>query len=145
MEIKTMKRTSKEFWNWFHEERWNVPFKERDAWEHEAMMEWWNELEVGDHANICHWSDISPVTVVKRTAKTITVRYDKATLNPEWKPEWEVGGFSAVCTNIAEQKWIIEEDPNGREETFRLRKCGWRNKADEKLYPEWKKFYDYNF
>ena len=55
------------------------------------------------------------------------------------------GISSALCTDIAEQKWIIEEDPNGREETFRLRKCGWRNKADEKLYPEWKKFYDYNF
>lgn len=140
-----MKRTSKEFWNWYHEEKWNVPIRERDEWEYKAKMDWWNELEVGDHAHICHWSDVSPVTVVKRTAKTITVRYDKATRNPNWKPEWEAGGFSAVCTNIDEQEWIIEEDENGKTETFRLRNVGWRNSADEKLYPEWAKYYDYNF
>lgn len=140
-----MKRTSKEFWKWYHEERWNVPLAERDEWEYNAYMEWLNELEVGDHAHICHWSDVSPVTVIKRTAKTITVRYDKATRDPEWKPEFEVGGFSAHCTNNDEQKWIIEEDPNGRTDTFRLRKVGWRNAADEKLYPGWMKRYDYNF
>lgn len=140
-----MKRTSREFWDWFHKEKWNVHFTERGAWEHNALMEWWNELEVGDHAHINHWSDVSPVTVVKRTAKTITVRYDKATRDPNWKPEFIVGGFSAHCTNNDEQKWIIEEDENGRTETFRLRKIGWRNSCDEKLYPEWAMHYDYNF
>ena len=140
-----MKRTTEEFTKWYHEAKWYIPSKERDEWELKATIEWLNELEVGDHAHICHWSDVSPVTVVKRTAKTITVRHDKATRDPNWKPEWELGGFSAVCTNIDDQKWIIEEDPNGREETFRLRKYGWRNKADEKLFPEWKKYFDYNF
>ncbi len=140
-----MKRTSKEFFDWYYEARWDIPYEERSAWEHQAFMDWWNELEVGDHAHICHWSDVSPVTVVKRTAKTITVRYDKATRDPNWKPEWIPGGFSAICTNIDDQKWIIEEDENGRTETFRLRNVGWRNKADEKLYPEWMKHYDYNF
>lgn len=140
-----MKRTSKEFWNWYHEEKWNIPYQERDAWELNAKIEWWNELEVGDHAHICHWSDISPVTVIKRTKKTITVRYDKATLDPDWKPDFVVGGFSVHCTNNDDQEWIIEEDENGRTETFRLCKFGWRNTAHERLYPEWMKKYDYNF
>ena len=142
-----MKRTSKEFWDWFHEERWNIDFRngKRAAWEHDAMMNWWNELEIGDHAHICHYSDISPVTVIKRTAKTITVRFDNAELDPNWKPEFDIGGFSAHCTNNNDQKWIITENPNGRTETFRLRNVGWRNKSDEKLYPEWMKQYDYNF
>lgn len=142
-----MKRTSREFWDWYHEEKWNIDFRngQRDAWEHNAKMEWWNELEVGDRAHICHWSDVTPVTVIKRTAKTITVRHDKGTLDPNWKPEFVVGGFCAHCTNNDEQKWIIEEDPNGRVETFRLRNVGWRNSADEKLYPEWAMKYDYNF
>lgn len=108
-------------------------------------MEFWNELEVGDHAHICHYSDISPVTVVKRTAKTITVRYDNAKLDSNWKPEFVVGGFSAHCINNDDQKWIITENPNGKTETFRLRNVGWRNSANEKLYPEWMKHYDYNF
>lgn len=140
-----MKRTSKEFWDWYYEERWNKPFEEREAWEHQALLDWWNELEIGDHAHIQHYSDVSPVTVIKRTAKTITVRYDKAELNPDWKPEFEIGGFSAHCTNNDEQQWDITEDPDGRTETFRLRKCGWRNAADEKLLPGWAKHYDYNF
>ena len=140
-----MKRTSKEFFDWLYKARWDVPWEERSEWENKAFLDWWNELEVGDHAHICHWSDVSPVTVIKRTAKTITVRYDKATKDPNWKPEWIPGGFSAICTNNDDQKWIIEEDENGRTETFRLRKIGWRNKAEEKLYPGWAKHYDYNF
>lgn len=140
-----MKRSREEFFKWFQEERWKVSIYERDAWEHQARMEWWNELEVGDHAHICHYSDVSPVTVIKRTAKTITVRYDKAERDPSWTPEWVSGGFAGHCTNQDEQRWIIEEDPDGRTEVFRLRRVGWRNTADEKLYPGWKKFYDYNF
>lgn len=140
-----MKRTSEEFWNWYHEERWNIPATDRDIWQCNAMLEWWNELEVGDHAHICHWSDISPVTVIARTAKTITVRYDNAELDPAWKPDFILGGFSAHCTNNNEQQWIITENPNGKVETFRLRKIGWRNKNNEKLYPGWLKRYDYNF
>ena len=142
-----MKRTSKEFFEQYHTARWNFTgtYDERVEKEHQMFMDWWNELEVGDHAHIQHYSDVSPVTVIKRTAKTITVRYDKAESDPNWKPEFEVGGFSAHCTNNDEQKWIITEDPNGRTDTFRLRKCGWRNSADEKLFPEWAKHYDYNF
>lgn len=140
-----MKRTSKEFFDWYYKARRDIPYDQRGEWENQAFMDWWNELEVGDHAHICHWSDVSPVTVVKRTAKTITVRYDKATRDPNWKPEWIPGGFSAICTNNDEQRWIIEEDENGRTETFRLRKIGWRNRADEKLYPGWMMKYDYNF
>lgn len=142
-----MKRTREEFMKWFHKERWNIDYRngKRDEWERNAWLEWVNELEAGDHAHICHWSDVSPVTVIKRTAKTITVRYDKAELDPNWKPEFVVGGFSAHCTNNDDQQWIITEDLNGRTETFRLRQVGWRNKSDEKLYPEWMKKYDYNF
>lgn len=140
-----MKRTEKEFYDWYNKEKWNIPISERQAWAHKAFYDWHNELEVGDRAHICHYSDISPVTVVRRTAKTITVRYDKASRSPNWKPVWEPGGFSAICTNIDEQEWIIEEDENGRLETFRLRQVGWRNSAEECLAPGWKKYYDYNF
>lgn len=142
-----MKRTSREFWDWFYEERWNIPWQndQRAIWENEQMLKWFDELEVGDHAHVCHYSDISPVTVVARTPKTITVRFDKAERDESWKPEWVAGGFSAICTNIDKQRWNITEDPNGKVEVFRMRKVGWRNRSDEKLYPEWKKYYDYNF
>ena len=111
----------------------------------EAFLAWVDELEVGDHAHVCLWSDVEPVTVIKRTPKSITVRYDKATLKPEWKPEFVVGGFCAHCTNQDTQEWNIEEDGNGTTGVFRRRKAGWYDKSDCRLYPGWKKYYDYNF
>lgn len=102
-------------------------------------------LEVGDRANVCLYTDVNPCTVIRRTAKTITVRYDKGELDPNWKPEIIPGGFCGHCTNQEDQVWILEEDPNGHTETFRRRKNGWYNRSDCRLTPGWKKFYDYNF
>lgn len=123
---------------------WNYE-AERDA----IYTEWLMSMEVGDHAHICHWSDVTPCTVIKKTATTLTVRHDKARQSEKWNPQWEVGGFSAICTNNDDQKdwWIIEEDPDGYVETFRFRKSRNRymNKCDERLYPDWDNYYDYNF
>lgn len=136
---------------WFDE--WNETGK-KPSWDYEEenekiFVDWLMSLEVGDHAHVCCYSDIEPCTVIKKTAMTVTVRYDKATMNGTWKPEFDIGGFCAHCVNNDDQKnaWDIEEDPDGRVETFRFRKSvgGYRNKCDEKLYPEWAKKYDYNF
>lgn len=141
-----MKRTSREFYDALYENRRNVSWREQDELERKMREEWYHEMDVGDHAHICHYSDVSPVTIIKKTASTLTVRHDKAT-EGDWKPEWVVGGFSAVCTNIEDQKWIIEEDPDGYVEVFRWSKRynQYRNTAGEKLFPEWMKYYDYNF
>lgn len=142
-------RTSKEFFDMYHKERWNLTgtYEERQAAERKMFADWYNEMDVGEHAHICHYSDVSPCTVIKRTKTTITVRYDKATRDPDWKPEWIVGGFSAHCTNNDEQRWIIEEDPNGKTDIFRWHKNAncFKNTCGEKLFPEWAKHYDYNF
>ena len=112
----------------------------------ELRTEWYKSLEVGDRASVHLYSDDDPCTIVKRTETTITVRYDKATRDPDWKPEWIPGGFSAVCTNIHDQKWIIEEDPNGATEVFRWSKVNgaWIHEGC-RLTPGWYKYYDYNF
>lgn len=146
-----MKRTYKEFIEQYHEARWNFEgtYEECRAQELKMFEDFYNEMEVGDHAHIQHWSDVSPCTVIKRTKTTITVRYDKATRKESWKPEWVVGGFSAHCTNNDDQgdAWEIEEDPNGIVDTFRWHKKenAFVNKSGERLYPEWAKKYDYNF
>lgn len=145
-----MKRTSSEF----HAELeartgWHsdLTYSERERVREEMYQEWYKEMTVGDHAHVLLWSDIEPVTIIKQTATTLTVRYDKAERDPNWKPEWVVGGFSAICTNSSDQRWIIEEDPNGRTEVFR-----WHRSTGEyvsssglRLRPEWHKKYDYNF
>lgn len=146
-----MKRTAKQFFEEYHEARWNFTgtYEERRQQELQMFKDWYDEMEVGDHCHICHWSDISPCTIIKRTKTTITIRYDKATRKESWKPEWVVGGFSAHCLNNDDQEnaWDIEEDPNGMTDTFRWSKkfnC-YKNTSDEKLFPEWMKKHDYNF
>ena len=146
-----MKRTAEQFFNEYHEARRNFEgtYLERQEKEKQMFRDWYDEMEVGDHCHICHWSDISPCTVIKRTKTTITVRYDKATRKDSWKPEFVIGGFAAHCLNNDDQHdaWLIEEDENGVIETFRWSKkfnC-YKNLSDEKLFPEWAKKYDYNF
>ena len=142
-----MKRTTKEFYDEYYKKIREVSWREQEEVERRMRDEWYHEMEVGDHCHICHYSDVSPVTIIKKTANTLTVRFDKATRNPNWKPEFEIGGFSAVCTNIDTQQWDIEEDENGSTEVFRWSKRynQYRNTCGEKLFPEWMKYYDYNF
>lgn len=138
---------------WFEE--WHAlggPGHERPNWEYEDKIRelrtnWYRSLEVGDRVHICHWSDIDPGTVVKKTDKSITVRYDDADRDPNWKPEFIPGGFSVICTNDSSQKWIIKEDLNGKTEIFRWsnKYNRYRNKSGENVYPGWYKYYDYNF
>ncbi len=134
-------------------EEW-IATDKKPSWDYEAeqdqiFSEWLQQLRVGDHAHICHYSDITPCTVIRRTKTMIVVRNDKAERSEKWDPQWVTGGFAGHCINNDDQRdwWICEEDPNGSTETFRWhRKIGrWVNSSDEKLYPEWRKHYDYNF
>ena len=106
-------------------------------------------VQVGDGVTVCYYSDRHAGTVIKRTAKSITVQRDKATLDPNWKPEFIVGGFAGHCTNQNEQTYTYERDEEGTVETFR-----WRDKygsycgsGDQpiKIINGRHEFYDYNF
>lgn len=104
-------------------------------------------VKVGDGVTICLWSDRHAATVTKVTKTSVTVRQDKATLDPNFKPEFIVGGFAAHCTNQSDQTYTYEEDPNGNEYTFR-----WSHKYgqygqpnDARLIKGRHEFYDYNF
>ena len=143
-----MKRTSKEFFDEYYKVRNNTSsYEEAEAVREQMFYDWYHEMEVGDHAHVTLWSDVEPVTIIAKTKTTLTVRYDKAERDPNWKPEWIVGGFSAHCTNNDDQQWIISEDPNGNTEVFRWSKrlnC-YKNTGGCKLHPYWAKHYDYNF
>ena len=125
---------------------YSLNYREREAAMDSLREEWYKSMEVGDHASVRLYTDHEPCTIIKKTATSLTVRYDKATRDPNWKPEWVPGGFSAICTNQDEQKWIIEEDPNGTTETFRWHKSeGAYVHNGCLLTPGWYKKYDYNF
>lgn len=105
-------------------------------------------VKVGDGATIHLWSDAHAVTIVKVTKTSVTVQRDIATRDPEWKPEFIVGGFAGHCTNQHSQTYTYEQDPKGELTTFR-----WSNKYQQyrisksglSLSKGRHEFYDYNF
>ena len=104
-------------------------------------------IHVGDGVTVNLWSDRYAATVIKVTKSTVTVRRDKATLNPNFKPEWIPGGFAAHCTNQDEQSYTYEPDEKGTEYTFRWSRKYQRygQPGNLTLSKGRHEFYDYNF
>lgn len=102
-------------------------------------------LSTGETVNI--WSDRYAATVIKVTKSSVTARRDKATLNPDFKPEWIPGGFAAHCTNQDEQTYTYQPDENGMEYTFRWSRKYQRygQPGNLTLSKGRHEFYDYNF
>jgi hypothetical protein len=100
-------------------------------------------------ANHIGYSDVNPFEIVKVVSdKTIEVREMDATEDKSVKMEFIPGGFSAVCTNIRDQKWKITSDNTAPVIRIRLNKNGkWKCKDGRRfsLSATPTKFYDYNF
>lgn len=104
-------------------------------------------VKIGDGATVNLYTDRHAGTIVKITKCSITIRRDKATLSPDFKPEWIPGGFSAHCTNNNDQTYTYEADENGELTTLR-----WSKKYNRYGTPGHltaskgrHEFYDYNF
>jgi len=101
-----------------------------------------------NYANHYGYSDVNPFEIVRRVSdKTVEIRSMKAERDPDWKPDFVPGGFSAVCLNINSQKWIIESDPDGVVRRIRLGKRGWKDSHRNRYELSDKpfRFYDFNF
>jgi hypothetical protein len=78
------------------------------------------------------WTDAYPFEVVKVVSEqTVEVRSMASKIDPTWKPEMHVGGFSAHCSNQRSQRWLFESNPEGR--TYRLR----RKKHPKRIFKGW--------
>ena len=102
-------------------------------------------IEPGDGVTIRLYTDREAYTVIRRTAKTATIRRCKATLNREKSHlEFTPGGF--LGHTEGEQVWDYEEDPKGDIKTIR-----WSEARGCFLYKGKyvqigrHEFYDYNF
>lgn len=110
-------------------------------------MEYQAAIEVGEYLNISGWSDTTPYKVIARTAKTITIAPVECERDPSWKPNFNIGGFAANCSNQEGQRWFYK-DPGEDAPTCRANwtKKGWKSpygigrRADRPF-----KYYDYNF
>ena len=102
-----------------------------------------------NYANHCMYSDVDPYEVVRVISdKTIEIREMDAVEDNSVKLNWEIGGFSAICTNQGNQKWIITSNPNNPVIRIRANKRkGWADKHGRTfgLSDAPSKFYDYNF
>lgn len=129
---------------------YGLPLYDKEkALEFEYHKELNREIEVGDGVTMHLYSDSQACTVIARTAKTITIQRDKAIRDPNFKPEWIPGGFSAICTNSEDQEWTYEPNPNG--EVIKCRWSekfgGWQTGSDGsiKISRGRHEYYDYNF
>ncbi len=102
-------------------------------------------VKEGDGVTVCLYSDRHACTVIKRTAKTITVQRDKAILDKNFKPEFD--GFH--CLNDDEQSYEYERDEQGSVETYRWSdKYGSFRGGDDqsiRIINGRHEHYDYNF
>lgn len=103
------------------------------------------EQEKPKYANRYGYSDVEPYEIVRWVSETcIEIRFMNTVLSPDWKPNWVPGGFSAICTNISEQKWIITSNPANPVTRIHKGKKGWKQ-GEFRLSHEPVKYYDYNF
>lgn len=98
--------------------------------------------------NFHGWTDIEPYELVNVISpKCVEIKAMKSELDPGWKPEWVPGGFSAICTNQASQRWSISSDPAALVIRARLHKNGqWHSPRGRHIPSDHPvKLYDYNF
>lgn len=102
-----------------------------------------------NYANHIGYSDVNPYEIIRQVSeKCYEIREMDAVRDPAYIPEYVAGGFSAVCVNQGEQKWIISS--NEANPIIRIRankKKGWASKYGQRfaLSDSPCKYYDYNF
>ena len=125
---------------------WTCDYAKKREQEKPIMSKFFQGLEVGDGVPVHLYSDAEAYTIIKRTAKTITLQRDIATLDSNFKPEVIEGGFIGHCVNQDEQTYTYERNPRGRIITAR-----WSDKYGAFMYlgkvvtAGRHEFYDYNF
>jgi len=103
--------------------------------------------QVGDGVTCHGWSDSHAYTVVAKTATTITIKRDKATLDPNFTPEIIPGGFLGHCVNQNQQSYTYETDPDAPAEKAHFsKKLGcYMFRGHKRVTTGRLEFYDYNF
>lgn len=117
-------------------------------------------LNIGDGVTVSLWTDCEAYTIVKKTATSMTLQQDIATLLNGNELIFQAGGFAAHCVNQEIQKYEYERDPDGPIQKITLRR--WKDEEGNERR-EWKrvgtgtfqagghayagrrKFHDFNF
>lgn len=95
------------------------------------------------------YSQTYPYVLVKKSesGKTATLKQVRTANDPDWKPEFHVGGFAGHCSNQSDQTWLY----NGLDDyeiKVRKNKDGIWVRHGEKYTEDYNGptyYYDYNF
>ena len=99
--------------------------------------------KIRSYCNFYGYSDVHAYEVVKVVSdKTVHVRRLDAKLVS--KMQFEVGGFSAICTNNGNQKYEFSSNEDNGIVVLRLGKNGW-GKGKFRMSDAPHEHYDYNF
>ena len=121
-------------------------WREIDQLRDQIRVEQNREIEVGDGVTIRFYSDAHAGTVIRKTKKMIVIQRDKATLDPSFTPQMDVGGFAAHCTNNGDQTYTYERDPEGTQyKAYWSEKEGCYKWDSCRITRGRHEFYDYNF
>lgn len=116
--------------------------------------------EIGGGITVSLYTDAHAYTVVKKTAKTMTLQEDDATLLNGQDLQFHPGGFVAHCSNQRIQEYSYKTNPKGPMIKITLRtwiddegnECrAWKrsgvktNERGGNAFPGRHKFHDYNF
>ena len=104
--------------------------------------------KIKKYCNFHGYSDVTPYEVVEVISdQTVVVREMDAELDPNWKMEAHVGGFSAHVVNNGGE-WNITSNPKNTTHRARWSKAKgqWQTKNGRMVMADQpNKFYDYNF
>ena len=106
-------------------------------------------FEEATHANQIGYSDVKPFEIIRKISdKTIEIREMKAEILNQNDLKFEVGGFSAHCSNQHDQKYSFTSDESNAIIRVRKHKNGYyfcKYGSRHSLSTKAIKFYDYNF
>ena len=104
-----------------------------------------NSPENAKYMTMLCYTDRKPLGVVKDNPRTKVLSPVLVAKDPEWKPDFHPGGFSAYCANQISQTWLYD----GIDEEVQIRvyktKRGWSMKFHQFVEDCAVHFYDYNF
>jgi hypothetical protein len=102
---------------------------------------------IGKFVNQHLWSDAHVVgKIIGHFGKTgIIVEPWTATKDPNFKPEFIPGGFSAHCLNQNEQSWIYKKDEGAEPIRMRISQSFFSQSPRYNIADEPYEYYDYNF
>jgi hypothetical protein len=118
-------------------------------------------LAIGDGVSVKSYTDVDAFTIIAKTATTMTLRQDAATLLNRDELVFHAGGFAAHCSNQRDQRYSYKADPEGHVIKISLRRWSdpegnerrkWKRANSGALhdtggnaYAGRRKFHDFNF